>query len=155
MSWHDPTANNLGEPRPPDVAHVLDVELPFDGDGLYGLRATLAAHASHLGVASEKIEHLVIIGSELASNAVQHGGGSGLLRFWHDTTSLYCQVVDRGPGLTDTNVGMQLPPPDTIGGRGLWICRNLTRELIIEPGPDGHGTSVTAAIAVVYDYPVQ
>jgi len=148
MTGPDPTAHSLWESA--DSPGVVDVEQQFDADGLYGLRATLAAHASNLGVADEKIEQLVIVGSELATNAIRHGGGRGRMRFWHDATTVYCQVTDQGPGIADPNVRTLQPALATTGGRGLWICRNLTRELIIETGPNGRGASITAAIAVVY-----
>jgi anti-sigma regulatory factor (Ser/Thr protein kinase) len=119
----------------------------FDADGLYELRATLAAHASHLGVPAQEIEVLVIIGSELATNAVRHGGGAGHLRLWHDATTLYCQITDEGPGIADPAVGTTLPAPASIGGRGIWICRHLAQDLIIELGRGGRGASVTAVIS--------
>jgi anti-sigma regulatory factor (Ser/Thr protein kinase) len=127
---------------------LFDVDQPVDGDGLYGLRETLAAHASRLGADDEKIDHLLIVASELAANAVRHGGGTGHVRLWHHDGQLFCQVSDHGPGISDPTVGTALPAPTAgDGGRGLWICRRLTTELSIEHGPDGHGTIVTAAIA--------
>jgi len=126
---------------------VVDVDHSFDANGLYALRATLAAHASELGATDQQIEHLIIVGSELANNAVRHGGGSGRLRLWHHGSTLYCQVTDQGPGIADPTVGHSRPDPrSSDAGRGMWICRRLTTELIIENGPDGRGTVVTAAI---------
>ncbi|MEJ3744466.1 ATP-binding protein [Actinomycetes bacterium KLBMP 9797] len=126
---------------------VVDVDLPFDVDGLYALRATLAAHASRLGAPDEQIEHLLIVASELAANAIQHGGGSGRLRLWHSDGLLCCQVSDRGPGITDPGIGTSPPDPASLnGGRGLWICRNLASQLTIARGPDGRGAVITAAI---------
>lgn len=126
---------------------VVDVDLPFDIDGLYALRATLAAHASSLGAPEERIEHLLIVASELAANAIQHGGGSGRLRLWHRDGLLCCQVSDRGPGIPDPALGTTPPDPRSVnGGRGLWICRNLASELTIARGPGGSGAVVTAAL---------
>lgn len=128
-------------------ADVVDVDLRFDVDGLYALRATLSAHASGLGATEEHVEHLLIVASELAANAIQHGGGTGRLRMWHRDGTLYCEVSDRGPGIPDTDAGTKPPDPaSTTGGRGLWICRSLTTEFSIEHGPDGCGATVTAAI---------
>lgn len=126
----------------------VDVDQPFDADGLYALRATLAAHASRHGTPEQQIEHLIIVASELAANAIRHGGGAGRLRLWHHDTTLYCQVTDQGPGITDPVVGTTPPDPtNPYGGRGIWITRHLTSELRIEPGPNGRGTiTITAAI---------
>ncbi len=125
----------------------FDLVQPFDGASLYGLRETLAAHAGRLGAGEDQIDCLLIVASELASNAVRHGGGAGHVRLWHRDDVLFCQVSDHGPGITDPTVGNALPDPtDGEGGRGLWICRRLSTHLSIEAGPDGHGAMVTAAI---------
>jgi anti-sigma regulatory factor (Ser/Thr protein kinase) len=138
------------EQRPPGrTPDRPDVEQSFDIDGLYALRATLAGHARQLGAAAEQMESLIIVASELASNAIRHGGGAGHLRLWRTPGALHCQVTDSGPGITDSTVGTIPPPPTTHdGGRGMWICRNLSRELTIERGPGGRGAVVTAVIAL-------
>ena len=120
------------------------MELRFDGDGLYALRATLAAHASDLGASDEEIERLVIVAGELATNAIRHGGGGGQMRLSHDDTALYVQITDQGPGIADHTAGTVPPTPTSTGGRGLWICRNLSQQLSIESGPRGRGASVIA-----------
>jgi anti-sigma regulatory factor (Ser/Thr protein kinase) len=134
---------------PADAApQAFDVDQPVDGDGLYGLRETLAAHASRLGADDDQIDHLLIVASELAANAVRHGGGTGHVRLWHHHGLLFCQVSDHGPGISDPAVGATLPDPTAgDGGRGLWICRRLATAVSIEAWPDGHGTIVTATIA--------
>lgn len=132
--------------RPPGE---VDVDHPFEAEGLYALRATLAAHASAFGIPAKQVETLLIVASELATNAIRHGGGAGTLLLWRDDGRLYCQVIDRGPGIADRTVGTEPPEPaSTAGGRGLWICRNLATEILIEEGPDGRGAAVTAAIAL-------
>src|SRR5882757_550746 len=59
---------------------TFDVDEPFDLDGLHALRSTLAAHASELGAPDRQIEALVIVASELATNAIRHGSGHGRIR---------------------------------------------------------------------------
>jgi anti-sigma regulatory factor (Ser/Thr protein kinase) len=56
----------------------------FDADGLYTLRAEVAAHASALGATGPQGETLVVVAGELATNAIRHGGGRGRLRLWRD-----------------------------------------------------------------------
>lgn len=133
-------------PAPP-VGPAFEVDQPFTGEGLYELRETLDAHASRLGADEDQIDHLLIVASELATNAVRHGGGTGQVRLWHHDGVLFCQVSDHGAGITDPTVGTTLPNPTAgEGGRGMWICRHLTSSLSIEAGPDGNGTVVTAVI---------
>ncbi len=57
MTGPDPAAHSQWEPRSANTPVVIDVEHVFDGDGLYGLRAAVAAHASEMGVPDEKSPH--------------------------------------------------------------------------------------------------
>jgi len=127
---------------------TVDLDQFFDRDSLYTLRAALAAHASRVGATDDQIDHLLIVAGELAINAIRHGGGTGRLRLWHHDQTLYCQISDQGPGISGpTTLGTTQPDPaSSDSGRGIWICRNLTTELTITNGPDGHGTIVTAVI---------
>ena len=125
------------------------VDQPFDTDGLYALRATLAAHAARLDLSEEKVDHLLIVANELATNAIRHGAGIGRLRLWRDATTLYCHVSDHGPGIADPSAGTTPPAQLDTGGHGLWICRQLCDDLIItNAGPDDHGVTVTALIGL-------
>src|SRR5439155_24995785 len=81
------------------------LDLPFTSDGLHLLRATVAAHAGHLGVPDHRIGPLITVASELAANAIRHGGGTGRLRLWRDPTAVFCQVSDHGPGIPDRMIG--------------------------------------------------
>jgi anti-sigma regulatory factor (Ser/Thr protein kinase) len=122
--------------------------MPFNVGDLHALRSTLAAHASVLGAPEEQIEHLLIVASELATNAIRHGGGTGRLRMWHRQGTLYCEVTDGGPGIADGKLGTERPDPHRGDAhRGLWICRNLAHQLTIRNNPDGNGATVTAVIA--------
>jgi anti-sigma regulatory factor (Ser/Thr protein kinase) len=122
------------------------LEQSFDADSLPSLRTGLARHARRLGTPPEAVERLITVANELATNAIRHGGGRGHLRLWQPGSMLCCQVSDNGPGIVDPTVGTTRPAPDADRGRGLWICRQLTHELTISCGPEGRGTTVTAAI---------
>ena len=134
-------------------ANGFDVDQPFDADGLHALRATLAAHASSLGAPAEQIEQLVIVASELATNVIRHGGGTGQVRLWHHGRTLFCQVSDRGPGLSDVTVGSHKPELHATDGRGMWIIRSVATDVTIEPGHDLRGTVITVTIAHPADRP--
>jgi anti-sigma regulatory factor (Ser/Thr protein kinase) len=115
----------------------------FDRTGLLALRSAVAAYAAEWGAGS-RLDDVVLIAHELSSNAVRHGGGSGRLRLWRDGYCLMCRVSDTGPGLPDAaTIGVELPAPQTAGGRGLWLARRLAT-VHIDTGPDG--TVVTAAV---------
>jgi anti-sigma regulatory factor (Ser/Thr protein kinase) len=129
------------------------VDQPFDGDGLYQLRATLTAHAPLLELSSEQTEHLLIVAGELATNAIRHGGGGGRLRLWRHGDALFCQVTDGGPGIADLTVGTTPPDQARAGGRGVWICRQLCAELLIENAVPGPGAVVTAVLGIDAPHP--
>lgn len=137
----------------PTTPHSL-VDQPFDGDGLYQLRATLSAHAPLLELSAEQTEHLLIVAGELATNAIRHGGGGGRLRMWRHGGTLFCQVTDSGPGIADPAVGTTPPDQARAGGRGVWICRRLCAELLIENAEPGPGAVVTAVLDIDPPHPV-
>jgi anti-sigma regulatory factor (Ser/Thr protein kinase) len=141
------------EPRAPggrngtSGAGQIGLDLRFDGESLYALRAAVEAHAADLGAPPELVAHLVIIASELASNAVRHGGGAGRLRLSREDGALRCVVDDSGPGMTRPAVaGTSAPPPYAVGGRGLWIVRRLAIRTNIESTE--RGTTVTVLVPI-------
>lgn len=138
-----PPADALETAPPPGQPVALDQS--FDGDGLYRLRAAVAAHAADLGADEDTQFHLLIIAGELAANAVRHGGGRGRLRLWLGPDSLHCQVSDGGPGIRDADtVGTAPAPAGAPGGRGMWIVRRLAARIRIDNTP--HGATVTATV---------
>jgi anti-sigma regulatory factor (Ser/Thr protein kinase) len=142
MTSPDPPVNPHG--RATSVPEVVAVDQPFTARDLYSLRAAVVAHASSLGAPPVQVEGLLIVASELATNAIRHGGGGGRLRLWRNHTRLHLEVSDDGPGLADPMVGSKPPGPMAAGGRGMWICRQLADDLHITNGPGG--TTITATL---------
>jgi anti-sigma regulatory factor (Ser/Thr protein kinase) len=117
----------------------------FGQRGLLALRAAVAAHASQVGLPDERVDELVVIAHELASNAVRHGGGGGRLRLWGAIGRAYCEVSDKGPGMPNpAGAGVERAPLYATDGRGLWIVRQLADEVQVRSGPGG-----TAVIAIL------
>ena len=148
MAGPDGSAAGPGGQSRLDAREAAALEQPFDADGLYALRAAVAAHAGRFDLPDDQLDDLLIVAGELATNAIRHGGGSGRLRLWRVGSTLRCQVTDRGPGITDPTLGDTPPDPTDTGGRGLWICRQLSDSLTIRPGDHGRGTTITAVIRV-------
>jgi len=138
------TATPTGEPRRRPGAPTL-LDMPFDRTCLRRLRSAVAAHAAEFGLPGRRVEHLVTVAHELAANAIRHGGGTGRLRLRPTARAVYCEVSDRGPGLSDPAAGTTPPDLDGTSGRGLWMCRQLCDGLTVEPRAGG-GTTVTAAM---------
>jgi anti-sigma regulatory factor (Ser/Thr protein kinase) len=122
------------------------LDLRFEAASLYAVRSSVAAHAAGLGAKPEVIDRVLIVASELSTNAIRHGGGRGRLRLWTADGHLYCEVSDSGTGLADLDSGTERPDPRAPGGRGLWISRQLGDGFDVTSGPKG--TTVRVAIAL-------
>jgi histidine kinase-like protein len=68
-----------------------------------------------------------------------HGGGTGVLRLWHDAIHLVGEVSDGGR-LMDPLAGRVPAAPDAEGGRGLLLV-NLLADLV-RVHADAAGTTV-------------
>jgi anti-sigma regulatory factor (Ser/Thr protein kinase) len=141
MSAGEP-ADSIDSRRP---AARVGLVAGFAAAGLHSLRAAVSAHAAEHGMDSSKISKLLVVASELAANAIRHGGGQGQLRLWQDGDALHCEVTDDGPGIGDaSHVGTEAVPLNADGGRGLWIVRQFSDQLsIVSHHP---GTTVTATL---------
>ncbi len=90
------SGGSIGEVQAvPGGLPILDLRL--DGDSLYQLRASVAAHAAQAGLPPRRADDLVIAVHELAANVVRHGSGHGRLRIWQHRDALHCQITDEGP----------------------------------------------------------
>lgn len=108
-----------------DLPEPLDVELDmtFDRSTLSAVRNAIRAAAEHAGLGPRAGDAVLAV-NELASNSVQHGGGTGRVRSWRDGRTLVAEVADRGV-VHDPLVGRLQPPQHQVGGRGLWLCNQL------------------------------
>lgn len=112
-------------------APVTALWTDFGRDELRAIRGRVAAEAEAAGLRAERVAHLVCAVNEVATNAVQHGGGAGALRTWLDAPErgiryrgLVCEVVSHGE-FTAQFPGYLPPSRDTTSGRGLWLVRQL------------------------------
>src|SRR5438477_7936460 len=114
----------------------------FDGDSLFALRATVAAHGSRAGLSGGRTRDLVLAVHELAANAVRHGAGRGRLRLWTAPDRVRCEVTDGGaegdsPGAeaADTvDAALWQGEP----GHARWPAPPLPEWPPLPPGPSGH-----------------
>ncbi len=98
--------------------------LRFDIGALRAVRALVDAGALAAGLESGRRADLVSAATELATNSVRHGGGSGTLRVWRDGSALVVEVEDEGR-LDEPLVGRVRAPLDQPHGRGLWLVHQL------------------------------
>ncbi|MBV1850464.1 ATP-binding protein [Catellatospora tritici] len=139
-----------GAERPttkPESGPATDAELvcEFTAPDLYSLRAAVGAHAAAHGMVDGQLSKLLVVVTELAANAIRHGGGRGRLRLWRVGDALRCEVTDGGPGIGDPDAaGVRPVPVRADGGRGLWIVRQFSDQVTIIS--DLSGTAVTAVL---------
>jgi anti-sigma regulatory factor (Ser/Thr protein kinase) len=98
--------------------------------GIYGphdipaTRHTVGQWARSCGLPEERVEVLELAASELATNSILHGGGSGTLAMWLDGSAAVVEFSDAGT-LTDPLIGRLAPSLDQEGGRGLYLVNQL------------------------------
>jgi anti-sigma regulatory factor (Ser/Thr protein kinase) len=134
-AYEDPRAFcrrlNSGVHRPEEEPSIV---LDFDLADLHRVRRTVATTAVAAGLSGARADELALAVNEIASNAVAHGRPPASLRIWHGDGELICEVSDAGDGIKDALAGQFTPPPDGIGGRGIWLTRLLSDAVEIRNG---------------------
>jgi anti-sigma regulatory factor (Ser/Thr protein kinase) len=120
-----------------DPATVLDFKLA----DLHRVRRLVTSMAVASGLPGSRADELALAVNEIASNAVVHGSPPATLRIWQGDGELICEVSDAGKGIKDALAGQLTPPPDEIGGRGIWLARMLSDAVEIR-----NGTGCTVSI---------
>lgn len=122
-------------PGPPADATAL----PFGLPNLYAVRSLVRWMANQAGMSSRATHDLVLGINELATNAIRHAHGGGLLRVWSVPGEVICQVEDAG-WINDPLAGHRTPALDAEGGVGLWTVNQLC-DLVEVRSSDG-GTTI-------------
>jgi anti-sigma regulatory factor (Ser/Thr protein kinase) len=121
-------------PEPPLPARSVS----FDStDQLAISRSFVTSHATEAGAAEREIEQFVQAVNEVAINAIEYGGGSGVMQIWTGPRALVCEVTDMGAGLRDPLAGRLPAGRSTARGRRLWLARQLCDLLELRTGPAG------------------
>ena len=113
-----PFACPLSEP-PEDFACQV-----FQQSTLSALRAFVTRYARATSLSARATQDLVLAVSEVATNAVAHGGGGGLLRIWQEDDAVVCDVTGRG-SIDSPLIGRELPKSISTGGYGLWLANHV------------------------------
>jgi anti-sigma regulatory factor (Ser/Thr protein kinase) len=108
--------------------------IPF-GPNLEELRELLARELVAAKVPESKLLDMLLAASEVAQNAIEHGGGMEEVRVGQAEGRFVCEVVDRGEGFDDPSAGY-LAPREGVG-RGLWIARQLAWLIEFFRSPQG------------------
>jgi anti-sigma regulatory factor (Ser/Thr protein kinase) len=131
-----PTAENsvhYAAPAPDGVWHRELTRPPRDGReavmrfgaDLTAVRTFVAAKAMSLGMSATGAGRLTFAVNEVATNALQHGGGTGQVTLWRDGRRIVCDVTDSGGTATGWYLGYLPPSQAQLRGHGLWAVRQL------------------------------
>ena len=139
------------DPRTPRTVVPIDSSVllaeTFDREQVTGIRHGVAACVEASGLDGQRLDDFVLAVNELITNAVRHGGGRGWLRLWCADRVVYCTVSDTGTGIdSDRLDNRRRPTPDTAGGWGLWLARQLSDDMLVRTGPTGTTVRISAAV---------
>jgi anti-sigma regulatory factor (Ser/Thr protein kinase) len=108
--------------------------IPF-GHGLEELRDQVAPTLAALGVGPAQSLDMLLATTEVADNAIRHGGGIVDVRLGRSEGRVVCEIVDRGSGFDDPAAGFLAPRAGI--GKGLWVARQLTWQIEFFNSTDG------------------
>jgi anti-sigma regulatory factor (Ser/Thr protein kinase) len=97
------------------------------GRDLEEFRERLARELVAAGVTEPKALDMLLAATEVARNAIEHGGGVEEVLVGTADGRFVCEIVDRGSGFDEPTAGY-LAPRDGLG-RGLWVARQLTWQI--------------------------
>ena len=115
----------------------------FGRRDLGAVRRTVVQFARFCGLSCDRVEDLGLAASELATNSIEHGGGSGIVAMWTEPGAAVVQVSDAGR-LTDPLTGRRRPSLEQSGGRGVYLVHQLCDLVQIRSGPEGTTVRITA-----------
>jgi anti-sigma regulatory factor (Ser/Thr protein kinase) len=86
-------------------------------------------------VPEAKVIDMLLAATEIATNAIEHGGGVEDVRIGRVEGRFVCEIVDRGSGFDDPGAGYLAPRKGL--GTGLWVARQLTWQVDFFKSPHG------------------
>jgi len=99
-------------------------------------RRTVAQYARTCGLPDEQVEALELAASELATNSIRHGGGSGTVAMWVQDGAAVVEFSDTGH-VADPLTGRLTPTHEQTGGRGLFLVHQLCDLVQLRSSPRG------------------
>jgi len=129
---------------PPD-AEPSTVSLPgVTAPDIREVRRRVADAAVRVGIHPDDAAQFTVAVNEVVINAIRHGGGIADITIATKGDEVTVQVRDHGPGLP-ASASAALPPPDQLGGRGLWLVRQLCDNVTFHSSRSGTFVVLSAA----------
>lgn len=106
------------------------------GDDLSAVRAFVSQAAGTLGMPSDRAQQLIFAVNEVATNALQHGGGQGQVTLRRAGQRIVCDITNPGHATAlDWYEGYLPPDPQRDRGHGLWAVRQLCDLMEVDTSP--------------------
>jgi anti-sigma regulatory factor (Ser/Thr protein kinase) len=118
----------------------------FDLGSLATVRRLVAEAAGRAGLDPDRAMDLVVAVNEVATNSLRYGGGRGTLRMWQEGRAFICEIRDEGC-IDHPLVGREVPTPDQMGGRGLWMVNQLCDLVQLRSSPTGAAVRLHTTLA--------
>ncbi|MFI5957729.1 anti-sigma factor RsbA family regulatory protein [Cryptosporangium sp. NPDC051539] len=119
-------------PQPDRLSVPADATtIEFGAAEIPAVRKTALAWALDSGMVEDDAHEFLIAIYEIASNAVEHGGGRGTGRFWSEADVLFCEVRSALPIGNPLIAGYRPPGTAQERGRGLWLARQICERVTI------------------------
>ena len=129
-------SRSIPAPEPLPAPTAEPAELRFGRGDLGLVRDFLAGRAAGAGIEGLRLADLVLAVDELATNTLRYARGEGIVRTWRENGSLLVEVADDGH-IADPLAGRDLPGPEEVGGRGLYLVNQLCDLVQLRSSPDG------------------
>ncbi len=137
---YDPERIIAGYNRPlPEPADA--VELVVDATNLAQARSLARTHALRAGLTDDRTADVELVVTELVTNSIDHGGGTGRLRIWIADGHLVHEVHDQGT-MTDPLAGRHPVSPGQHRQRGLLLVNHLSDLVRLHTGTGSTTTRV-------------
>lgn len=124
-------------PTPEPLSELRSIPFGHDAEEF---RERLACEMVAEGVGESKMLDMLLAATEVAANALQHGGGVEGVRVGRARGRFVCEVIDRGDGFDDPAAGY-LAPREGVG-TGLWVARQLAWRIEFFRSPAGFTTRI-------------
>lgn len=112
----------------------LELQLPPAGDSVRRARRTIAAFLEPAEVPVSVVDDVLLLVSELVTNAVVHAGSPAVVRLDADVERIKVAVADRDGERAPTIVQ---PEPFSASGRGVLLVDRLAARWGVEPQHEG------------------
>jgi len=112
----------------------LELRLPQTAGSVRRARRTIAAFLDPAEVPDRVVNDLLLLVSELVTNALVHAGSPAVVRLDADVERIKVAVADRDP---DRSLSIVEPDPLSSRGRGVLLVDRLAARWGVEPRQEG------------------